>query len=76
MCLQVEEVTQEAAALSREVKSLRTRLELQEGHHHDQLQQINENHAGGGTWHAEGCSQCQAGCCATMSSRQDNLAEP
>ena len=75
MYVQVEEVTQEAAALGREVKSMRTRLELQEGHHHDQLQQINDNHAGGGTWCAEGCSQCGAGCCATMSTRQDDLAE-
>lgn len=42
---EVEEVTQEAAALSQEVKSLHTRLELQEGHHSDQLQQISDHHA-------------------------------
>ncbi len=56
MYMQVEEVTQEAAALSQEVKSLHTRLELQEGHHSDQLQQISDHHAGGGTWRARSFS--------------------
>ena len=68
--VQVEGVTLEAAALSQEVKSLHTRLELQEGHHRDQLQQTNENHAGGATCCAESCSQRAA---PLQSSRQDDL---